>query len=147
MNWMLRRTDQEDRKWAEMNAVFHHPAPQLTDRGIAADSVLLFGVQFRDGLKAISSSLSMYAPHKPMDQRPDGPVFEYRPKGGNAGEDDMSASGALWLWPLPPAGDLRLVAQWAEMGMGESSITVDGTRLRDAAAGVKRYWTSEDGHE
>ena len=31
MNWILRRTDQGDRKWAEINAVFHRPAPQVRD--------------------------------------------------------------------------------------------------------------------
>ncbi|WP_307427115.1 hypothetical protein [Pseudarthrobacter defluvii] len=145
--WTLRRTDQEDREWAEINAVFHHPAPQLHNRGTPAESVLLFGVEFPDGTKAISSSLAMYAPHKSMDQEPDGPVFEYRPRGGSAGEDDMSANGSLWLWPLPPAGNLRLVAQWTEMGMGECSITLDGTELRDAAAGAQKYWPEQGAQE
>ena len=48
-------------------------------------------------------------------------------------------------WPFPPAGDLRLVAQWTDMGMAESSITLDGTRFRDAAAGAQKYWPEEDG--
>ncbi|MET4147241.1 hypothetical protein [Arthrobacter sp. UYEF21] len=139
VKWILRRTDQEDRKWAEINAVSHRPAPQVRDGGISSDSILLLGVQFPDGTKASSSSLAMYG-HKPLDQKPDGPVFEYRPKGGNGGEDDMSANAALWLWPLPPAGDLRLVAQWTDMGMPESSISLDGLQLRDAAAGVQKYW-------
>ena len=143
MNWILRRTDQGDRKWAEINAVFHRPAPQVRDGGISADSILLLGVQFPDGTKASSSSLTMYG-QRPMDQEPSGPVFEYRPKGGNGGEDDMSANAALWLWPLPPAGDLRLVAQWTDMGLPESSIILDGRQLREAAAGVQKYWPEED---
>lgn len=143
LNWILRRTDQEDRKWSEINAVFHRPAPQMREGGISADSILLFGVQFPDGTKASSSSLAMYG-HRPMDQEPSSPVFEYRPKGGNGGEDDMSANAALWLWPLPPAGDLRLVAQWTDMGMPESSITLNGVQLREAAAGVQNYWPEED---
>lgn len=142
VTWMLRRTDEEDRKWAELNAVFHRPAPQVRDGGLSAESVLLFGFQFPDGTKASSSSLAMYEP-KSLDQEPDGPVFEYRPRGGNGGEDDMSANGALWLWPLPPAGDLRLVAQWTDMGMPESSITLDGAQLREAAAGAQKYWQEE----
>jgi hypothetical protein len=144
VNWILRRTDQEDRKWAEINAVFLRPAPQVRDGGISAGSVLLFGVQFPDGTKASSSSLAMYGPRS-MDQEPDGPVFEYRPKGGTGGEDDISARGALWLWPLPPAGDLRLVTQWTDMGMGETSTKLDGTQLREAAARAQKYWEHEDG--
>ena len=49
----------------------------------------------------------------------------------------------MWLWPLPPARDLRLVAQWTDMGMPESSITLDGTRLRDAAANAQKYWPED----
>ncbi|WP_307089799.1 hypothetical protein [Arthrobacter sp. B2I5] len=142
LTWMLRRTDQEDRKWAELNAVFHRPAPQVRDGGMSAESVLLLGVQLPDGTKASSSSLAMYAP-KSMDQEPDGPVFDYRPRGGNGGEDDMSANGEVWLWPLPPAGDLRLVAQWTDMGMPESSIVLDGAQLRNAAAGARKYWPED----
>ena len=149
MSWMLRRTDQDDRRWSEMNAVFHRPAPQLRDGAISVDSVLLFGMQFPDGTKATTSSLAMYEQGQgaPLDQEPDGPVFEFRPKGGNGGEDDMSAMGALWLWPLPPAGELRLLAQWTSMGMPESSIVLDGGRLRAAAAAVQKYWPDEEGQK
>ena len=143
INWMLRRMDQEDRKWAEISAVIHRPTPQVADGEITTDSVLLLGVQFPDGTKASSSSLAMYG-HRPLDQEPDGPVFEYRPKGGNGGEEDISANATPWLWPLHPSGDLRLVAQWKEMGMPESSITLDGLHLREAAAGVRKYWAEED---
>lgn len=59
----------------------------------------------------------------------------------------MSAMGTLWLWPLPPAGDLRLLAQWTSMGMPESSIVLDGSRLRAAAAAVQQYSPEEVGPE
>ncbi|GEM_PF-4286586 len=120
------------------------PAPQLRDGGISAASVLLFGVQFPDGTKARSSSLAMYE-QEWMDQEPIGSVFEYRAKGGSGSDDDISAKCALWLWPLPPAGDLRLVAQWTDMGMGESSIVLDGSQLREAAAAVEPYWPAAEG--
>jgi hypothetical protein len=142
-SWMLRRTDQDDRRWSEMNAVFHRPAPHLRDGAISVDSVLLFGMQFPDGTKTSTSSLAMYEQSAPLDQKPDGPVFEFRPKGGNGGDDDMSATGMLWLWPLPPAGDLRLLAQWTSMGMPESSIVLDGGRLQAAAASVQKFWPEE----
>lgn len=143
VNWMLRRTDQDDRKWTEISTVFHGPAPQWRDGGISAASILLFGVQFPDGTKASSSSLAMYE-HRSMDQEPDGSVFEYRAKGGSGSDYDISAKGALWLWPLPPpAGDLRLVTQWTDMGMGESSIILDDRQLNEAAARVQKYWQED----
>jgi len=143
MSWILRRTDQDDRRWSEFNHAFHRPAPHLHDGDISADSVLLFGMQFPDGTKASTSSLAMYGRSTLMDHEPDGPVFDFRPMGGNGGEDDMSATGRLWLWPLPPAGDLRLVAQWTDMGMSENSIVLDGAQLREAAAGAQKYWEQQ----
>ncbi|PRB41610.1 hypothetical protein CQ020_11135 [Arthrobacter sp. MYb23] len=143
LNWILRRTDQDDQEWTEISAVFHRHAPQVRDGGISADSILLLGIQFPDGAKASSSSLAMYG-HRPLDEEPDGPVFEYRPKGGNGGDDDISGKAELWLWPLPPSGDLRIVAKWTDMGLSESSIILDGRQLREAAAGAQKYWPEED---
>lgn len=57
----------------------------------------------------------------------------------------MSGKASLWLWPLPPAGDLRLVAQWAELGMPEASIAIDGGQLREAGARAQKYWPEEGG--
>lgn len=145
MSWMLRRGDEEDRRWAETNAVFHRHAPHLRDGAISVDSVLLFGLQLPDGTTASTSSIAMYGQSQPLDEEPAGPVFDFRPKGGNGGEDDMSAMGELWLWPLPPAGELRLLAQWTGMGMPESSIALDGGQLRAAAAAAQAYWPEEGG--
>lgn len=57
VTWMLRRVEQEDRKWADVNAVFHCTAPQVRDGGIAAASMLLFGLRSMDGTKASRSFL------------------------------------------------------------------------------------------
>lgn len=143
-SWMFRRTDQEDRRWNDLNAVFHRGAPHLHNGQISLDSVLLFGIQFPDGTKASTSSHVMRARTAIPQERPDAPVFDFRGKGGSSNDDEMTASVSLWLWPLPPAGDLRLVAQWTDMGMPESSITLDGTQLREAADRAQRYWPEDE---
>lgn len=82
-----------------------------------------------------------------MGYHPTTPVLCLQNRGGGGGDDELTASGSLWLWPLPSAGDgdLRLVAQWKDVGMGESSITLNGDQLRKAAAGVEKYWPEEAG--
>jgi hypothetical protein len=64
--------------------------------------------------------------------------------GGSGGDDELAGSGTVWLWPLPPAGELRLVVQWTQFGLAETSVMLDGGALRDAAAGVQRFFTEED---
>jgi hypothetical protein len=45
-----------------------------------------------------------------------------------------------WLWPLPPAGPLRWVAEWPEMGAPETSVEVDASVLSAAAAESEQLW-------
>ena len=137
LSWTIRRTDEDDQEWATMNAGFFNrfgpPGPSVSGRDI-----FLFGVELPDGTKASISTDRHAGP--PMEQEPQGPVLTFRSGGGHGGDYDFSSSGTLWLWPLPPAGDVRLVTQWTAMGIGESSITLDGQALRDAAAGAQAYW-------
>jgi hypothetical protein len=75
--------------------------------------------------------------------QPEAPVLNFLAAGGNGGEDELSGSGTLWLWPLPPEGELQLFSQWKQLGFEESSIVLDGARLRAAAAGAREFWPEE----
>lgn len=137
VSWTIRRGDQTDEEWADLNDVFFRPGPGPR-RGSGAASMLLFGVAFPDGSK---SSTGAY-PHGHFEgtEEPAPPVLLMRNGGGSGGDDELSGSGALWLWPLPPAGKLQLVAGWKDFGLAECSIFLDGSRLRDAASGVQKFW-------
>lgn len=143
VSWLLRRGDEADQEWAMTHATFFNSrhVPMSASNG----TELLFGVQFPDGSKASTGSVT--SPFMPQDptNRPDSPVLYLQNRGGGGGGDELGGSGTVWLWPLPPTGDLRLVAQWTDMGMPESSITLDGAQLREAAAGAQKYWPEEDG--
>ncbi|VXC19300.1 conserved hypothetical protein [Arthrobacter sp. 9AX] len=141
--WFIRRADESDQDWAALNAAFfshgHDP------RHAASGTGLLFGVEFSDGSRASTAVMHMpVGPHDPAYQ-PTSPVLYLQNRGGGGGDDELSGSGFLWLWPLPSAGDLRLVAQWTDMGMSEGSIMLDGKRLRETAAGAEKYWPEAGG--
>ncbi|WP_240720414.1 hypothetical protein [Pseudarthrobacter sp. NamB4] len=140
LTWTLRRAQEDDEAWAELNgAFFGHPhSMQPIDRRPFA--ALLLGVQLADGTKARADS-TLHARYPPSTgKQPDPPALVLQNHGGNGGDDEMAGKGSLWLWPLPPPGDIRLVAQWAGLGMPETSITIDGGQLREAAAGAQKYW-------
>lgn len=59
---------------------------------------------------------------------------------GSGSDDEVTSSVKFWLWPLPTAGELRIVAQWADGGMGQVSIGVSGDVLASAAELVQPYW-------
>ncbi|MDQ1053092.1 hypothetical protein QE394_001020 [Arthrobacter sp. SORGH_AS 212] len=143
LTWTLRRAGESDKAWAELNgAFFGHPhGMQAIER--RAFAALLFGVQLADGTKARADS-TLHGRYPPgSGQQPEPPVLILRGNGGEGGDDEMSGKASLWLWPLPPAGDFRLVAQWTDMGMEETSITLDGAQLNEAAAATQKYWPEE----
>lgn len=143
LTWALRRAEESNEEWAKLNGAFFghpHSMQALERRPFAA---LLLGIQLADRTKARADS-TLHARYPPStEQQPDPPALILQNHGGNGGDDETAGKGSLWLWPLPPAGGLRLVAQWAELGMPESSITIDGSLLREAAAEAQKYWPEE----
>ncbi|MGN8131696.1 hypothetical protein [Paenarthrobacter sp. 22069] len=144
VSWLIRRGSQSDEDWADLQHLFFQPGRGIR-RGTGRQTGLMFGVQFPDGSKASTGALG---PQVFMDreQQPEPPTLALNNSGGGGGEDELAGTGTLWLWPLPPAGDLRLVAQWTDFGLAETSIMLDGGRLRDASSDAQQYWPAEDKH-
>lgn len=47
---------------------------------------------------------------------------------------------ACWLWPLPPAGPLRVVCQWLDQDIDLTVTELDTQPLLDAAARAHPLW-------
>lgn len=77
-------------------------------------------------------------PHHPDDWmwEPDHPVLTGRGGGGSA----RSADRDYWLWPLPPAGRLRVVCQWLEHDIEPTIQELDAQVFVDAAARARPVW-------
>ncbi len=142
LSWVFRRADQTEEDWAELQHLFFHQGRGFRG-GSGRQSGLLFGVEFPDGSKGSTGSQVPYGLMEP-GTTPEPPVLALNGGGGGGGDEEFSGSGTLWLWPLPPAGDLRLVCQWTDFGLEETSLMLDGGVLRSAAAGVQPYWPEEE---
>jgi hypothetical protein len=138
LSWLFRRGEQSDDDWAELQHLFFQPGMGMR-RGRERQTGLMFGVQFPDGAKASTGS---QGPHGLMEtgQQPEPPTLVLNNSGGSGGDDEFTGTGQLWLWPLPPAGELHLWAQWLDLGFEETSIPLDGGPLRDAAAGAQAFF-------
>ncbi|WP_050053596.1 hypothetical protein [Pseudarthrobacter siccitolerans] len=141
LSWLCRRVDQNDEDWTDLQEHFHHSGMGFR-QGRSQQTSLMFGVQFPNGSKA---STAYQGPHslRGIGQDPEPPTLALNNGGGSGGDDELSGTGTIWLWPLPPAGEIRLLAQWIALGMPESSVVVDGTQLREAAAATQKYWPEE----
>ncbi|GGI01081.1 hypothetical protein ACFFGR_13680 [Arthrobacter liuii] len=142
LSWVLRRGDQSDEDWADLQQLFFQSGRGIR-RGSGRKTGLMFGVEFPDGSKASTGSQIPYGMMEPGTD-PVPPVLALNGGGGGGGDEEFSGSGTLWLWPLPPAGDLRLVAQWTDFGLEETSLMLDGGALRQASASVQQYWPEEE---
>lgn len=141
LSWVFRRGEETEEDWAEKHSLFFQPG--MGFRRGTDQSWLMFGVELSDGSKA---STGNRPPHGFMgtNEEPDPPTLALNNGGGSGADDELAGTGTLWLWPLPPAGDFRLVAQWTDFGMEETSIELDGGLLRTAAEGVQPFWPEED---
>lgn len=98
------------------------------------EDLLRFGILYPDGSKWTNLLRSFPAP----EEEPVGPVVMHRGGGGGGNSWKM----AYWLWPLPPDGPLTFVAQWPALGVEESSASIDGSALRQAATEAEVVWST-----
>ena len=62
---------------------------------------------------------------------------------GGGGGGDRSWNMDFWVYPLPPAGPVTLVASWLEHGVTETRAELDGAAIREAAGHAVTLWPDE----
>lgn len=103
---------------------------------------LRWGLETADGRRVTTLDESPWAAGIPDDAdhdtwAPDHPVLE--PVGRPSGSADSWAR-EIWLWPLPPAGPIRLVCEWIDRGIAETVVHVDAAAFREAATRAEPLW-------
>jgi hypothetical protein len=97
---------------------------------------LLLGIEFSDGRRCTNLG-------HPLDFNGDDsaerPVLS--PGGGNG--DTRSSDISLFLSPLPPSGDLRVVCAWPKRGLPETITVLSADDLLDAAERARQLWPWE----
>lgn len=77
-------------------------------------------------------------PHHPDDYlwEPDHAVL----MGGGGGGGSRSVDRDYWLWPLPPAGRLRVAFQWLDQDIGVQTHDLDAAPFLQAASRARPAW-------
>lgn len=73
-----------------------------------------------------------------MGTRPPRPA-RWRRRGGT-----RSVDRDYWLWPLPPAGSLRVVCQWLDQDIDLAIQELDAQPFLEAAQRARPVWPSSD---
>lgn len=91
------------------------------------------GVRFADGRKAMFDTEGWSGFEEPRH-----PILARRDGGFDAADWEgsvwLEARRDVWLWPLPPPGQLSFVTAWPEKGITDTTTTVDAKELIDAAS-------------
>lgn len=104
-----------------------------------SDDFLRLGVMLADGTKWTNLERRWQPKH--ADDRPKQPIIGFRRGGG--GEDSYNMQ--YWVWPLPPAGPLTIVAEWPAFAIPDCRLVIDATELRARAADAEAIWPIDAG--
>jgi hypothetical protein len=89
---------------------------------VLPDDFLRIGFAFADG----TTWTNFNHDFRGFDEDPTGPVVIGRGGGGGGHRWNMR----YWMWPLPPAGDVVMYAEWPLFDIDEVSAVIDGAALR-----------------
>ena len=105
------------------------------------DGLLRLGLELADGRRA--SNIGGLAQRRLMmtDAEPKESVFVPRGGGGGqAGNDRVSMRPGYWLWPLPPAGALKVSCEWPIVDIPLATIEINAQNIVDAAVQASLLW-------
>jgi hypothetical protein len=96
---------------------------------------LRLGVVFSDGRIARSDDHHSWGD----DVDPSTPQLH---AGGGSGGGGLvwTQETKWWLWPLPPAGQLKWIVEWEEGGVHETSTEIDASIIHEAATKAEKIW-------
>ena len=104
----------------------------MMGRGRRGAQALRFGVAYPDGSKATNQDW----PTVRGEQNPPGPLLIEHGGSGSDGE----ISRRLWMWPLPPPGELTFALAWEEMELPECVGSIDSADLIRASQDAITLW-------
>jgi hypothetical protein len=105
---------------------------------------LRWGLEFADGSRVTTLDAG------PWRDAPPGGSMEWTPKRpaltglGRPAESFDTWSREMWLWPLPPKGEVRVVCLWPDRGIEETSTSFDANIILTAAERATPLWPAVD---
>jgi hypothetical protein len=102
------------------------------------------GIEYADGRRTtsfgemIDGTSSTLTAADPSEQ-PD-PASDIRMTAGGGGGSPRHTTRSYWVWPLPPEGLLRFVVEWPVYDIGETSVEIDSSSIRDASQRAVSVW-------
>ena len=120
-----------------LDARFRHAQPPV-EGGMAPQEAVHVGVQFADGRKDANFGRG---PERAEGAALTGVALNPGGFGGGLRHRNWS----YWVSPLPPAGPVTFVCEWAAAGIPETRASLDAQLIVDAARRSVRLWPEDGG--
>jgi len=104
------------------------------------DEILRFGVAWPDGGRV--TNLNDWDRSRPDATEPTHGLQTH-----SGGGSDREYSQHYWAWPLPTAGPLRFVVEWPSFGIEETTVSIAGDLLVEAAGRARPVWPEDAGKD
>lgn len=128
-------------KESRAQALFHDQHRVDAEEGLPV-GFLRVGIEYPDGRQA--SNLAGHHGYWGTDSEPEGPVlFQGGGGGGSAGSGRVTMNPGYWLWPLPPAGTLRLFVEWPAAEIELSFVELAAEPLLEASSRSQPLWNEQ----
>jgi hypothetical protein len=131
----IRRAALDDSAWEGVVGSHYGAEPGPT----ANEGGLKFGVRFPDGSKATTVEHPFRGWAHPTD-KPEPPMLVEAGSESSSNEQTFRGHQRLWLWPLPPPVVFELVVEWRNIGIDQTSATIDGSAVVRAAQHAAPFW-------
>lgn len=130
------RTRERTRRFSLNDEVFDGPYRHDQDEAWRRDR-FKWGFEFADGQR-VTNVDPWWPGRAESSSSPHHPVLS----GGGGGGGDRSIDRGYWLWPLPPAGVLKVVCQWPHLGIELTTSQIDADQVVAAAKRAQPIWTT-----
>jgi hypothetical protein len=112
------------------------PREELPERKPShPDDYMRFGVRYPDGRRLATGG--SYMQHYLAT---DGLALITR---GGSSRRPWHNTVQLWLWPLPPPGDVTLFVKWPALGIPETSFEISDAALQEAYPRILELWPED----
>jgi hypothetical protein len=118
-----------------LDARFRHAQPPV-EGGMAPQQSVHVGVQFADGKKGANFGRG---PEQAPGAGPAGAALTPGGFGGGLRHRNWSYQ----VSPLPPAGPVTFVCEWAAAGIGEARASLDAQLILEAASRSVQLWPGD----
>ncbi|GAA5021427.1 hypothetical protein [Actinopolymorpha pittospori] len=135
LEWVLHRTAESTTEWQGMfEEVLGHPFHDLRPvETRPPGNQLIFAAEFSDGRRATLMQEGTSDGHRPMILDRGGGV------GNRVDDGDCRGRTTLYLWPVPPPGELRFVVEWPTFGVPRTTTLLDADEIHAAKARIRRH--------